>query len=245
MIVFLWTHPRCCGTAMELWARARGDFDVKVNVFDASYYAHEGRGSDPPVDLKKRPEDRFEVRHHELFHGRRFRPVFVRNAAYTVRCHLDPELWHNAVHTFFIRDPRYALPSHRKFVDHLTMEEAGYEAQWELYEALQSRLGISTIVMDAHDLLCDPEDMLRAYCQNLGLAWVPQSLRWEPGMRPEWSLWPEWKKDAAESTGFRPFKSKPYLELTGASDPLYAQCQPFYEALYARRLLPETLAAVA
>lgn len=234
----LWTHPRCCGTAFELWVRARGDLEVRTNVYDYAYYHHEGRGMDRHPGMVARPEYAFDRIHASLRAEARRDEVFLRNAAYAVRYHQEPELWRDVHHAFLVRDPRYALPSHRERVEVLTEEEAGYAAQWELFSMLEEELNEPPIVIDAHELLGDPKGMLRAYCRRVGWPWIPDALTWRPGMRSNWGLWSHWKEKAARSTGFDPFVRSREREKEGEKDPLYPACVEYYRRLRRWRLRP-------
>jgi hypothetical protein len=57
--------------------------------------------------------------------------------------------------------------------------------------------------VDARDLLADPEGTIRAYCEKLGVPFVPEALSWEAGEVPNWWMWAEWHQEVQESTGIK------------------------------------------
>jgi hypothetical protein len=136
-------------------------------------------------------------------------------------------------HAFLIRDPAEMLASYAKVRPDITLADTGLPQQVEI---LRSFGRGRAPVVDARDLLSDPEGILRALCDRLGVAFMERMLWWPPGLRPTDGAWaPWWYTTVAESTGFTPW--------TGAADalpprlePLLEQCRPYYEELHVRRL---------
>ncbi len=105
-------------------------------------------------------------------------------------------------HTFLIRDPLAALSSlHRRWPD-FTDAEAGYDAQRALFDRVIEVTGNVPVVIDSDALVAEPDRVVAAWCERVGIDHRPESLRWEAGMRPEWQLWRDWYENAAASTGF-------------------------------------------
>ena len=107
-------------------------------------------------------------------------------------------------HTFLIRDPEAALTSlHRRWPD-FTDDEAGYDAQRELFDRIIDVTGSTPAVIDSDDLRADPHRVIAMWCGRVGIEHRPSSLQWEAGMQLEWQLWRSWYGNAAASTGFAP-----------------------------------------
>jgi hypothetical protein len=208
-----------------------------------------GCGNDPPPRPAELPASFRAV--FEAFRERAaMAPTFLRSAAYAVMNHLGEVDWSGMRHCILIRDPRYVLPSHRRFVPDITVEEAGYVAQRRLYRHLAASAATPPLVLDAHELLSEPAALLRRLCRELGIPFRERALVWEPGFRPRWGLWPRWKAHAAASHGFQPFAPDRRREAEGRADPLFAQCWSCYRELFAVRLrptpeLPDALPMVA
>ena len=121
--VLMLTHPRSCGTCIELYLEQFG-YAVRCNPFDRDYYFLQKRGCDvPKADAS--PADRFDNVAHRLMSIKG--PVLVRAAAYTLLPHIGDEECIEFLRSFdrsliVVRDPAYALPAHRRL-----LERSGHE----------------------------------------------------------------------------------------------------------------------
>jgi hypothetical protein len=142
--------------------------------------------------------------------------------------------------TFLIRDPAKAIASYYAMNRDVTVEEIGLKQLCAIYEKTKA-LGSAPIVVDADDLEDNPEGTVRAYCEALGIAFIPESMTWDSGEKNEWEIWKDWHKDAARSTGIQ--KNMEVFETTVEnSDHLrrfYEDQLPFYEIMYADRIQPK------
>lgn len=235
-IIILWTAPRCCGTAFELMVEARGDFRIEVNVFDPAFYFLDKAGTDLPENNPYQSPVSFERIFNDFLSRSLKHPTFLRNSAYAVSKHVGEVDWTKMMHCFLIRDPHYALPSHRRFVDDITIEEAGYTSQLYLFNHLKYRLQINPVVIDAHELLANPGEVVSAWCKAVNIPFLPHSLQWSAGFRDRWSMWSHWKKQASKTTHFEKFRRDLKTELAGKSDSLFAESNECYQELFRCRL---------
>ncbi len=239
-IIVLWTVPRCCGTAFELMMEARGDFRIETNVFDPVFYFSDKAGSDLP---KKNPHQQpvsFEKVFHDFLSRSTQYPTFLRNTAYAVSKHFRDVNWSKMTHCFLIRNPLYVLPSHRRFVKEITVDEAGYTSQLALFHCL-NQSNVNPIVIDAHDLLANPDKMVEMWCNAVGVTFLPHALQWSSGFRSRWDMWSHWKKQASESTCFLRFGRDLNTEIIGKNDPLFNKSNECYQELFRYRLIPPDL----
>src|SRR5690606_7682561 len=72
-------------------------------------------------------------------------------------------------HVFLIRDPRELLPSLAAKLEDFELFDTGYPQQLEIFERVAEQNGSPPPVVDSGDLLRDPEGVLRALCQAVGL----------------------------------------------------------------------------
>ena len=73
-------------------------------------------------------------------------------------------------HAFLIRDPARMIASYLRKREAARFEDFGLDRQAEFFEREADRLGRAPPVVDANDVLADPEGTLTAFCAALGLA---------------------------------------------------------------------------
>ena len=107
--------------------------------------------------------------------------------------HLLPEIdrgWLiRLTNCFLIRDPAEVIVSYLKKNDDLTEYDLGFPQQAEIFEFVRSRTGVVPPVIDARDVLRNPERVLRLLCSTLGIAFDPAMLSWAPGLRETDGVW--------------------------------------------------------
>ena len=117
------------------------------------------------------------------------------------------------------------------------MEETGYEQQYRLFEFVVEN-GEDPAVVDAADLMADPEGMIRAYCEKLDVEFMPEALSWEPGEVPGWEMWTQRHEEAQDSTGIKSQPLEEDTEVPAGLEGVYESCLPYYEELHEKRLRP-------
>ena len=139
-------------------------------------------------------------------------------------------------HAFLIREPERMIASYLKKREAARFEDFGLEKQAEFFEREADRLGHAPPVIDANDVLSDPEGVLSKLCEALGIAWDPAMLHWAPGRRETDGVWAaHWYNAVEKSTGF----GEPDKDPIGLSDEdrrLAERMRPFYQRLAAHRL---------
>jgi hypothetical protein len=111
------------------------------------------------------------------------------------------------------------------------------DRQAEFFDREADRLGHAPPVIDANDVLADPESLLSKLCDALGIPWDKAMLSWAPGRRETDGPWaPHWYGAVEKSTGFAPPEMGP-VELPDDARRLADQCRPYYELLAVHRLM--------
>lgn len=123
--------------------------------------------------------------------------------------------------TFLIRHPRRAIPSYYRCtvppLDEVTgfynfmPSEAGYEELVRLFDFLLEQ-GIvdkdNLVVVDADDLLDNPEKTIRQYCEKTGIDFKPEMLDWNDDdktrARVAFEKWNGFHNDAIKSSSLKP-----------------------------------------
>jgi Sulfotransferase domain len=235
-LVALWAVPRSISTAFERVFVERGDFKVFHEPFSASYYYSEKRQSDRYANEEPKAEYNPEnVLAKMLEHKER--PVYFKDMALHTKGIMTPEFVSNFTNTFIIRNPVAVIASLNRFWPDFTLEETGYELQHRLFTFAVEN-GEEPAIVDASDLTQNPEGIVAAYCEVLGIPFIPEALSWEPRKIPDWEMWAEWHTETEESTGIKREPLEDDTELPEGLEDVYEHCLPYYQELYEKRLRP-------
>lgn len=234
-VLALWSAPRCRSTAFARMMAERGDRVV----------VHEPLSR--VVDFGEvEVADRIAHSEQDVLAALRAiaadKPVFFKD---TTDFHYpallaDEEFLSAATHTFIIRDPAEAIASHHKLNPDLGCDEVGFAWLYEIFAAVQAATGNTPVVIDSDDLLDRPVETVRAYCEAVGIPFVPEALTWEPGMRSEWQSTSKWHQSTSRTAGFAR-RSDGSAEIVEANPVLRAyrdHHMPYYEKLRAAALRP-------
>jgi Sulfotransferase domain len=154
--------------------------------------------------------------------------------------HLLPEIdrgWlGNLTNCFLIREPAKVIVSYLKKNDDPVLEDLGFVQQAEIFDWVTARSHAVPPVIDARDVLRDPERTLRLLCDAVGVEFDPAMLSWPTGLRDTDGVWARhWYDEVARSTTFQPYQSKsaPVPERLRA---IHERCRECYDRLYQYRL---------
>jgi hypothetical protein len=201
-VIALWAHSRSASTAFVRMMIERGDVAVLHEPFLALTQGEAVTLRTPGGGTVTAGSSRELV--DRLADPGREHPVFLKEV---LDYRYDYVFGHPAemawmTHTFLVRDPRSAISSHYSMKPTVTCPEIGYEWLWELFQLMWSATGRPPLVIRSEDLMRDPAAVVSAYCQAVGLPYLPDALHWAPGDRPEWQRHRAWHLDAIGSSGF-------------------------------------------
>lgn len=228
--IAMWSGPRNVSTALMYAFAQRPD----TEVIDEPLYAHYLRvsGADHPgrdVVLAAGDGNGDRVV-REVVLGRTVAPVrFMKMMAHHLMG-LDLDFLAQTRNMILTRDPREVLPTLSVQLGQPQLADTGYDVQVELMRG-EIAQGRQPLVLDAKNLLMNPERVLSRTCHRLGLGFDPAMLRWPPGPKPYDGAWaPYWYHNVHRSSGFAAYRPKvePFPERLQS---LLAQCLPFYEEL--------------
>ena len=231
MHLMLWSVPRSRSTAFFRMMAERGDFTVVHEPF--SYlvmYGHTDVGGTRVGSERDLVGVLLGLRGQVFAKettGVRYPEVLA-----------SPEFLTGRTHTFLIRDPRETIPSYLKLEPDARVRSIGFEFLHEIYTAVAERTGRQPVVVDAADLVRDPEGIVKAYCAATGIPFVREALSWQPAQRPEWQPSRRWHETVAESTGLGAVSSESAMAPDDVAARYLHPHLPYYEALHARRLTP-------
>lgn len=211
-----WSGPRSISTAMmRAWGN-RPDTFVTDEPFYAFYLRATGKkhpGADEIIATGETDWRRVvaqltgpipESRHKGPSH------VFYQKQ---MTHHLLPEIdrkWLvDMTNCFLIRDPREVILSYIKKEGDPTLEDLGFVQQAEIFDWVRARSGSIPPVIDASDVLQNPERILRLLCTAVGIEFDESMLSWLPGLRETDGVWARyWYGEVAKSTSFQPYKPR-------------------------------------
>jgi len=244
-IIALWCHPRSLSTVFERMMRERGDLRVLHEKFLYLYYVRQN----PHLIIAKQQEiEPYMMRDFpevldDILKEAEQGPVFFKDMAVHIHnpkgYHADAEFLSLFTNTFLIRDPEPTIQSHLKQNPTLELEEVGYHAQLEVFSRVRELTGETPVVIDAYDLEDDPEGMIRAYCEAVGIPFIREALEWEAVVPPEFEVGAStWHADVVKTTGFqrRMERFDPALKRDPRFREYYEACLPCYQAMYDHRL---------
>jgi hypothetical protein len=150
---------------------------------------------------------------------------------------VDRSFVHGLTNAFLIRSPERVLESYVKKWPTVTLQDIGFVEQAEIFDMVAERQGKAPPVVDADDILSDPERLLRALCQALGIPFRAEMLAWPAGPKPFDGVWaPHWYNAVWRSTGFERRPSATPV-LTASLAAIAEAARPYYERLLRHRLV--------
>lgn len=228
----LCSGPRNISTALMYSFAQRDD----TKVFDEPFYAyylsntgkkHPGRGE----VLRAQSHDPREVLKGVLSEAGDKAVIFIKNMAHHMGV-LEKDLLDDFIHIFLIREPDEMLTSFIKTIPEPTLRDTGYREQYEFFKYVIRESDHDPVVIDARQLLLNPEQVLKEVCLKVGITFDPAMLSWEAGPIPEDGVWAKyWYRNVHKSTGFSPYEPK-NEEVPERLEGLLKECRYYYDKLF-------------
>ena len=236
--IAMWSGPRNISTAMMRAWENRSDTVVWDEPFYGFYlhttgYSHPGaeeimadQGTDwqPVVERCVGP----------VPDGKRV--FFQKQMTHHLLPNISREWLGKVSHCFLIRDPRKVIASYRERIADVTLEDLGFPQQLEIFNYVVAQTGEIPPVLDSRDVLQNPEEMLRALCDQLKIPFQTSMLTWPEGSRETDGVWDtHWYDAVIKSTEFTPYREK-VVSLSPEQEKIAALAEPAYRTLYEKRL---------
>ncbi len=240
-ILALWATPRSTSTAFEWMMRMRGDFTCFHEPFgEAWYQGEDARWPRIKPDSPRTPGLTFASVWQSLLDAAAIGPVFSKDFPHYVEHLWSDEFLDHFTHSFLVRDPAKVATSMYKHWPDFVLKEIAFVEQRELFDRLAERDGRPPPVIDSDDLLEDPHGIVEAYCNAVGIPFLPDALSWKPGDRAEvsWYDGGSWHGNLRDSDGLKP-QPRNYIDISEAPErvrEIYQIVLPHYEHLHAHRL---------
>ena len=242
--VAMWSGPRNISTAMMRSWGNRVDATVIDEPFYAFYLNATGKkhpGADEVIaqgqtDWRKVAQELTgpipESRHKGPSHI-----SYQKQMTHHLLPQVDREWIVDLTNWFLIRDPREVILSYIKKNPEPTLEDLGFVQQQKIFDFVREQTNSVPGVVDAKDVLQNPERILRLLCDAIGVEFDKAMLSWPPGLRETDGIWAKyWYDEVAKSTSFQPHKPREGV-VPDRFREIYEQCRECYEQLYEYRLL--------
>ncbi len=234
----MWSGPRNISTAMmRAWGN-RADTAVIDEPFYGYYLERTG---------KEHPGTEEVIAHGEIDWRKIVnqltdavpsgKPIFFQKQMVH---HLLPEIdrgWMvDLTNCFLIRDPREVILSYIKKNPEPTLEDLGFVQQLKIFDFVRGQTNSVPTIVDAKDVLQNPERTLRLLCDTIGVSFDAAMLSWPPGLRDTDGIWAKyWYDEVARSTSFQPYTPREGVVPERLRE-IYEQCRECYEQLHQHRL---------
>ena len=216
--IAMWSGPRNISTAMMRSWGNRPDTVVVDEPFYAFYLKETGTKHPGAEEVIAQGETDWRKvveqcrRNANLVEDSpwRARTIFYQKQ---MTHHLLPEIsrdWlRDVTNCFLIRDPAEVIASYIKKNPEPELNDLGFVQQAEIFDFVRRQTGSIPPVIDADDVLRDPERMLRLLCDAIGVEFSDAMLSWPPGPRDTDGIWAKyWYAEVERSTGFQPYRER-------------------------------------
>ena len=234
----MWSGPRNISTAMmRAWGN-RADTAVIDEPFYAYYLENAGKKHPGAAEVVAQGETDWRKIVNQLTaaapSGKHI--FFQKQMTHHLLPKINRDWLVDLTNCFLIRDPREVILSYIKKNPEPELEDLGFVQQCEIFNFVRAKTKSAPPVVDARDVLQDPERILRLLCEAIGVPFDKAMLSWPPGLRETDGIWAKYWYDAvARSTSFQPYQPREGAVPDGLKE-IYNECRECYERLYQYRL---------
>ena len=235
----MWSGPRNISTAlMRAWSN-RPDTVVIDEPFYAYYLEQSGKKHPGAAEIIARGETDWRKVINQLAGrlpaGKRI--LFQKQMTHHLLPEIEREWMVDLTNCFLIRDPREVILSYIKKNPEPELEDLGFVQQCEIFDFVRERTSSIPPIVDARDVLENPERTLRLLCDAIGVPFDVAMLSWPPGLRESDGIWAKhWYDAVARSTSFQPYQPRQRNVPDSLRD-VYEKCCDCYQQLYQHRLI--------
>jgi Sulfotransferase domain len=237
--IAMWSGPRNISTAMMRSWGNRPDTFVCDEPFYAYYLKVTGTNHPKRDEVIAQGETDWRKMVAQLTGAvPNAKPIYYQKQ---MTHHLLPAIdrsWLECVtNCFLIRDPAEVIVSYIKKNNDPALEDIGFVQQAEIFDWVRVRTGAVPPVVDARDVLENPERILRSLCEAVGVAFIDAMLSWPPGLRETDGLWAKhWYGEVASSTGFHRPDRDGAAQVPARLRDIWDRARECYERLHVHRL---------
>jgi hypothetical protein len=236
--IAMWSGPRNISTAMMRSWGNRPDTAVIDEPFYAYYLKATGKkhpGAEEVIAAGETDWRKIVTQLTGSFpEGKRI--FYQKQMTHHLLPEVDREWLAGVTNCFLIRDPREVIVSYIKKQEDPTLEDLGFVQQEEIFDWVRARPGTAAPVVDARDVLENPQRTLGLLCEAVGVEFSDSMLSWLPGLRATDGIWAKyWYGEVARSTSFQPYRPR-HAKVPAHLQEIHDRCRESYQRLYECRL---------
>ena len=236
--IAMWSGPRNISTAMMRAFEARGDTIVSDEPF-YGYYLYETGLLHPGREeiINSTETDWQKIVDSITAPGPDIYNIwYQKHMAHHMIHNMNMEWLSGFENWFLIRKPSEVILSYIKKNDLVSLEDTGFPQIVKIFELVSEISQKTPPVIDAKDVLVNPQKTLSLLCKKIGINFTNKMLKWDKGIRPTDGIWAKhWYDSVSETTGFGEYKPKSE-KLDSKYDDILNQCNKYYSYLYKLRL---------
>jgi hypothetical protein len=236
--IAMWSGPRNISTAMMRSWGNRPDTLVVDEPFYAFYLKSTGKkhpGADEVIASEETDWRKVIERLTGAIPDDK-RLFYQKQMTHHLLPEIDREWLVGMTNCFLIRDPREVILSYMKKQSDPTLEDLGFVQQAEIFDWVRAHTASIPPVIDARDVLQNPERILRLLCTAVAIEFDESMLSWPSGLRETDGVWARyWYGEVAKSTSLHQYKAREGIVPDRLRE-LHEQCLEYYERLREYRL---------
>lgn len=229
--ICLWSSPRNISTALMYAFAQRSDTTVVDEPLYGYYLAQSGAQHPGREEIMQSMDCDGQSVVDNILMGTYAKPIlFFKHMTHHMVGRLSAHFMQHMINVFFIRDPKYILRSYAKVISTPTLADIGLDKQLD-YVLFAREHGYRYIILDAGDILLDPEKALQQLCTALAIPFDMRMLSWTPGAIKEDGIWAKyWYDQVHRSSGFERRETEE-VHLSPALEKVYLEALPVYQTL--------------
>ncbi|MEX1035349.1 MAG: sulfotransferase [Sneathiella sp.] len=230
--ISMWSGPRNISTAMMRSFASRPECRAVDEPFYAYYLARTGLHHPMYKEvIASQPTNWRTVADNLNAPLPKGSSLYIKHMTHHMLEEVDLGVFRKHRNVFLIRDPKRAIASYAAKWDQISTEDIGIKRQLEIFEEIRNLANRPPLVVEAEDILKNPETSLKKLCTALDIEWQAEMLRWPKGRRPEDGVWAaHWYASVEASTGFAPYEDRE-ITLSLAQSELLEEQLPYYNTL--------------
>ena len=238
--IAMWSGPRNISTAMMRSWGNRPDTVVVDEPFYAFYLKETGTKHPGAEEVITRGETDWrkivELCRRNASPDSAQTIFYQKQMTHHLLLKISRDWLRDVTNCFLIRDPAEVIASYIKKNPEPTLNDLGFVQQAEIFDFVRRETRSIPPVIDADDVLRNPERMLRLLCDAVGVEFSDTMLSWPPGPRDTDGIWAKyWYAEVERSTGFQGYRERE-IELPEHLRKIEQRCRQCYEQLHAVRL---------
>ena len=230
--ISMWSGPRNISTAMMRSFSSRPECRVVDEPFYAYYLSKTGLPHPMREEvIASQPTDWHIVANDLNAPLPEGKSLYIKHMTQHMLDKVDLTVFVAHRNVFLIRDPKRVIASYAANWDRISTDDIGIKRQTEIFEEIRKLTGSPAPVVEAEDILKNPEATLQKLCVALDIEWRAEMLSWPKGRHPEDGVWADhWYASVEASTGFSPYEERE-ITLSAEQTELLEEQIPYYEKL--------------